>query len=310
MTMVDHLSRRTWLLAGVVLAMFLPVVLPAAASARSPGPSLTFSSSEPNGVRVFQISRSGGLGFVDYWVNGTQTFDYRPWHIQLVLAGGTVLPFFRSTGLTGDGDFAHWGEGDGVVYGGGPTSSVGSPDLKGWGTPLRIAWRETLPATSGQLVVAWANQQGPISFEFRWRPGTSISPEAVGNVSAYEMKDFRGGARVGAPAAAVVHAGDGLTFAPEGGQLWGYFFIYRSTAFGHGQLVAERASDGLRREMSFDARPGTCVCYETHRWVFTSGSPVAAALDLVGDGRRTAVFVVVARLPSDTLPSSMWQEFN
>lgn len=274
------------------------------------GPIIAFGSSEPGGVRTFNVSQPAGFGTVSLQVSGVLTYDYAPWHIELIRPDGSVYVFFDRTGLTFDGDLASWGEGDGVVYAGGPGGTVESPDVENWGQPYTNTWSETVDGTSGKLVVAWANQESPISFELRWRPGTAIVPGAVGGVEAFEMKDFEEGARAGVPALVVAHAGDALTLQPVGSQLWGYFYVYRSTALGAGKLVVERQADGLHRELSFDELPETCVCYETYRWVFTSDSEMRATLDMVADGRRSGVFALVGALPSGSLGTNVWQEFH
>ena len=311
-------DRGTPLVALILGALLAPSLLlaPAPAAAHAPGAPpedgvvpLSLASEDPDGVRVYRVSNPAGLGVVRYWVNGTMTLDYRPWHVQLVQPSGSVFPFYADVGVTSDGDLSGGGAGDGAVYAGGPGGSVQAPALRPYEEPLAIFWRDHPPGTDGWLVVAWANQPDPISFDFHWPAGTSVSFEAEGVPAAYELKDFQGGVRAGAPLAVAVNAGDSLTFQPAEGQLWGYFFVWRSTGVGHGRLVVDRAGDGLHREMSFDALPTTgCVCTEWHRWSFTSASELTARLDLLGDGPRTEVFVVVATLPAGTLPADVWSE--
>lgn len=286
----------------------------AAAHDAAPGEAvvpLSFTAADPSGARVYHVSNPFGFGIVRYWVNGTMSHDYNPWHVQVILEDGTVFPFYR-VGLTADFDLAPQGAGDGVAYAGGPGSGAQTPAVRDPEEPLRIAWRDAVPGTSGRVVVAWANQRDPLSFDLHWPAGTLVELVAEAPLRAYELKDFRGGARAGAPAAVVANVGDSLTFEPDDAQLWGYFFVWRSTAFGHGRLAVERAGDGLRREMSFDSTAVTawCVCFEWHRWAFTSSSRMDARLDLVSDGQRTAVFAVVAHLPPATLPEDVWREFD
>lgn len=276
---------------------------------------LTVVSDGPSGVRVFQVTNHAGIGAVRYWVNGTWTSDYRPWHVQFIQPGGAVTPFLNLRGFTTDGDQAHWGDGDGVAYAGGPGTSVETPDLRGRRDPLRIAWVDDLPGTAGRLVVAWVDQAEPIRFEFHFGAGTLVTPVAEGTVAAYEMKDMQHGVRAGVPVAAVVAVGDRLEVQAGGNQLWGYVFYTKSTALGAGALTFERSGDGMRRELSLDATPDAtgseiCICFEWGRWVFTSGSDVEVGFDYVGDGGRTQVFVVVAALPAGTLPQDVWREFD
>lgn len=279
----------------------------------TPTVPLSLAATSPSGVQVYEIESPSGFGTIPYWVNGTRTPDYNPWHMQIVRPDGSVSPFFNFTTLTADG--SSWAQGDGIVYAGGPTGSVESPGVAGYEEPLTIAWQETFAGTSGWLVVAWANQAGPISFELHFPPGSKATPVAAAPLQAYELKDFEDGVRAGAPAGAVVSVGDALGLDPAGGQLWGYLFYLRSTAFGRGNLTFDRAGDGLHRALPLDATAdpasgSTCVCFEWGRWVFTSGSEVDVGFDYVGDGRRTAVYVVAATLPPGTLPGNVWREFD
>jgi hypothetical protein len=276
---------------------------------------LSIVAAEPSGVRVYDVENPAGLGLVLYWVNSTWTGDYTPWHIQLIQPDGAVTPFLNLKGVTSDGDFANWGQGDGVAYAGASSTTVQSPAVLEERTPNEVAWSDPLPGTSGRLVIAWANQVEPITFEVHFPPATRVVLLASAPLSAYEMKDLGDGARVGVPTAAIASIGNGLKSDPEGEHLWGYVFYMKSTAFGKGKLTFERAGTGWSRELSLDAAPDStsrnlCICFDWGRWVFTSGSAVEIGFDYVGDGGRTAVFVVLATLPAGTLPEDVWQEFD
>jgi hypothetical protein len=274
---------------------------------------ISFREDEASGVRVYHVENPMDLGYVRYQVNGTRTYDYNPWHIQFIRPDGAVAPLFNFQGITSDADLASWGQGDGVAYAGVGPVTAQTPEVSNLRQPLWIDLGDHLPGTSGWLVFAWANQVGPISFSLELAPKTVTNLVAQGSLEAREIKDFQGGARVGAPVAAIASVGDGWSIEPAGDQLWGYVFYMKSITFGHGKLGFNRAGDGLHRELSFDATPQdspTCVCFQWGRWVFTSDSLLDIGYSYVGDGRRTAVYVIVAHLPAGTLPRNVWQEFN
>ena len=265
---------------------------------------------------MYHARNAGGFGLVEFRVEGTATGDYQPWHMQWVLPNGTIMPFVQTYASETD-DGSRWGLGDGVAYAGAADAGVVAPAVLVDGTVLRWDWAAMLAGTEGWLVLAWADHTRPLDLEVALPPGTVVTPVASSHdVAAYEPKDFEGGVRAAVPAAALANLDDALALAPEGGQLWGYVVYLKSTALGRGSLSLARAGDGFVRHEPLDATPefapgeGLCICAAWGRWLFTSSSDVRVDLDYVGDGRRTAVYVVVGRLPAGTLPADLWTEFS
>lgn len=305
------------------LSLLLVLLLPLAAWTAALAPAgaagnvlVQVSVPGGSGIRVYHAKNAGGFGFVGFRVDGTATGDYQPWHMQWVLPNGTIMPFVPTYASETD-DGSRWGLGDGVAYAGTGDAEVVSPAVLVDDTALVWDWGALLAGTEGWLVLAWAGHTQPLDLEVALPPGTVVAPVASsGDVAAYESKDFEGGVRAAVPAVALANLDDALAFAADGGQLWGYVVYLKSTALGRGALTLAREGDGFVRQESFDATPefapgeGLCICAAWGRWLFTSSSDVRVDLDYVGDGRRTAVYVVLGRLPAGTLPADLWTELS
>lgn len=262
---------------------------------------LVLESDGPSGLVAHRVTHADGLQFVarlrqDAW----DTSDFNPVHAALVFPNGTVRPFVANL----DGDDAHWAEGDGVVYAGRGDAHAESPRAVASSGTNDLYLPTMSDAREATLVLLWGNERGRVRLDVAFREGTRVGPAVHANVTTFQMKDFRGGTRLGTP---LVAAHDGDALALDGaGQLFGYLALYRAGT-GEGQLVLETPT--VRREVPLAGNAST-FAFEFERRYYTADAPARLTLDYTGDGRRTKVLGVVASLPPDTLPRDLWSAFD
>lgn len=302
--------RKTRHASGALCALLLAITTLGAAGigtaeADDPYPvKLTIQPDRPTGTLVYYMENPSGLKglrSVDWTFDW---YDVEGYQIHFILSNGTI---WRDRDQLHDG--AQWGGGDGIVYAGGPDSKVYSPDFvqdrqKGGFENANAS----LPMTAVYLIFSWARLEDSLRFDYSFTAGTNVTLLADAPLDVREMRDFEQGVRMGTRPAATAHVGDGISYRPEGSQLFGVVKHLRTDAVSKGAFAVDRLADGLRRELSFDRLPGGCLQYG--RWAFTTHSDVDMKLDLIGDARDNQLYVSVSTLPPNTLPDDLWQEWD
>lgn len=277
--------------------------VPAGVPAEAPPPvSFAFESNASSGYLILRLEHAEGLKGEYVLEHAFDLNNFAP--LQLVFLGsdGGIarnLPSF-------DFDASHLLRGDGVLYAGVGEHAVHSSNLSGQDLHAnRHTALVPLQEREATLVLTWARQLAPVRLAIALEPGTRVEQVAQGDaVSAFEMRDFRQGARLGLHRA-WVNQGDALELPAPEGQRFGYV-TYIPFGQGRGQVVYEGES---RHAISLDADvAGDCSRYDAGRALFTDSGPLRISLDYAGAGGSTFVFVVLADLPAGTLPAGLWSE--
>lgn len=271
--------------------------------------SYFINATGPSGQLIYRLSNPNGLGQPWFYINTSFNGDeYHPLQTVFIYPNGTAIPI-DTVSATAEKDAF----GDGYVYAGGDHGSVQAPAFRHIPVGNRYLRHPDLNATEGWLIVTWARLGSGERYDLdaHWAPGTTVELVSSGVVQSFEMADFRNGVRVGAPVAQLrAHRGDSLSFDAHGGQIYGFLGWMKTDYPAQGRFTLE--THEWQREIDYNNLTGGiddgCTCFTRGSWLFTTPSTLRATLDYVGDGRLTALYLLVAVHPSPVLPQ-VWAEY-
>lgn len=302
--------------AVILLALVLAPTLSGHTAAADEPPETPFPGypvnlkfhAEPNtsGALAYLLEAPVNLKFQMLYSHWDDTANPNPFQFTAFRENGTVWYQTRCCETTD----AQWGSGYGVVYAGVGDVTVQSPDLapgmyRTWGT----GDGGNLSATRAVFVIDWENHPGTIDLDMWWLEGTTFTFLAEGSAFVKDWRDFKGGPRAGAPAAAMVAVNNELVVPAEGQDVFGRVAFSRYDVASTGKLAVEVPHQYREFDYTHVGEADGCVCGSPKwRWMWTTDGDTRITFDYAGAAPNSKVTTVFVAFPKGTLPLGVWSE--